>query len=196
MNTEITVKQQEIIEAAGKILTVSGVSGLTIKNLAKEMNFSEAAIYRHFTSKENIVLKMLQYLTEILDNIYSTSYSKNDNPENKLIQLFKKKLQFFKEYPHFAVVTFSDGLLESSLEINKAIHRLMQVKQKHISIIIRENQAVNNFTSALTEEELIHLIMGAVRLQMFKWRVANFEFDIVEVGIKRLKNIISLIKIN
>jgi hypothetical protein len=37
--------------------------------------------------------------------------------------------------------------------------------------------------------------MGAIRLQMFKWRVANFEYDIVEAGIKRLKSIISLIKI-
>lgn len=34
----ITSRQLEIIESAGKILTVSGVSGLTIKNLAKEMD--------------------------------------------------------------------------------------------------------------------------------------------------------------
>ena len=33
----ISDRQFEIIEAAGKILTDAGVSGLTIKNLAKEM---------------------------------------------------------------------------------------------------------------------------------------------------------------
>ena len=32
----ISGRQLEIIEAAGKILTASGVGGLTIKNLAKE----------------------------------------------------------------------------------------------------------------------------------------------------------------
>ena len=41
----ISDRQLEIIEAAGKILTASGVSGLTIKNLAREMKFSESAIY-------------------------------------------------------------------------------------------------------------------------------------------------------
>jgi TetR/AcrR family fatty acid metabolism transcriptional regulator len=194
MKTKITRKQLEIIEAAGKILSISGVSGLTIKNLAKEMQFSEAAVYRHFTSKEKIVLVMLQYLTEALEGIYKTSYSKNDSPENKLIQLIEKKLEFFKKHPHFAVVTFSDGLLESSQEINSAIHRLMQTKQKYITAIILENQATKNFTKTLSEEELIHLIMGSIRLQMFKWRVANFDFDIVEAGIQRLKSIISLIK--
>jgi TetR/AcrR family fatty acid metabolism transcriptional regulator len=195
MKTKITSKQLEIIEAAGKILSVSGVSGLTIKNLAKEMEFSEAALYRHFTGKEKIVLAMLQYLTETLEGVYTTSYSENDSPENKLIQLVEKKLEFFQDHPHFAVVTFSDGLLESSQEINSAIYRLMQTKQKHISAIILENQSTNNFTKSLSEEELIHLIMGAIRLQMFKWRVANFEFDIVAAGIQRLKSIISLIKI-
>jgi TetR/AcrR family fatty acid metabolism transcriptional regulator len=35
MTTAISNRQLEIIEAAGKILTASGVSGLTVKNLAK-----------------------------------------------------------------------------------------------------------------------------------------------------------------
>jgi AcrR family transcriptional regulator len=55
MTTELSERQLEIIEAAGKVITSSGVSGLTIKNLAKEMKFSESAIYRHFTSKEEII---------------------------------------------------------------------------------------------------------------------------------------------
>ena len=59
---DITPRQFEIIEAAGKILTSSGVGGLTIKNLAKEMQFSESAIYRHFKSKEDIIVAMLNYL--------------------------------------------------------------------------------------------------------------------------------------
>ena len=59
---KISDRQLEIIEAAGKILTASGVSGLTIKNLAKEMKFSESAIYRHFTSKEEIIIALLEFL--------------------------------------------------------------------------------------------------------------------------------------
>ena len=47
----ISKRQLEIIQAAGKILTQSGIHGLTIKNLAKEMKFTESAIYRHFESK-------------------------------------------------------------------------------------------------------------------------------------------------
>mgnify|MGYP000995151449 FL=1 len=62
MNTTVSDRQIEIIEAAAKLLTNSGVSGLTIKNLAKEMKFSESAIYRHFESKEDIILSMLDFV--------------------------------------------------------------------------------------------------------------------------------------
>ena len=44
----ISERQKEIIDAAGRILTESGIGGLTTKKLALEMGFSEAAIYRHF----------------------------------------------------------------------------------------------------------------------------------------------------
>ena len=45
---EIKKRQLEIIEAAGEILTESGLAGLTTKNLAAKVGFGESALYRHF----------------------------------------------------------------------------------------------------------------------------------------------------
>jgi len=69
MQSNITSRQIEIIDAAGKILTKLGICGLTIKNLAKELQFSESAIYRHFKSKNEIIMEMLHYLAENLEDI-------------------------------------------------------------------------------------------------------------------------------
>ena len=55
---ELKTRQLEIIEAAGRLLTKGGVNSLTIKNIAKEMNFSEGAVYRHFQSKEEITVAL------------------------------------------------------------------------------------------------------------------------------------------
>jgi AcrR family transcriptional regulator len=41
-----------------------GIKGLTIKILAKEMGFSESAIYRHFESKEDIIVLLFNALGE------------------------------------------------------------------------------------------------------------------------------------
>ncbi|HOY13200.1 MAG TPA: TetR/AcrR family transcriptional regulator, partial [Saprospiraceae bacterium] len=110
----ISGRQLEIIEAAGKILTASGVSGLTIKNLAKEMNFSESAIYRHFPSKEAIIIAMLNYLAVNMDVRYHKALKDIESPIERFTTLFQNQFSFFKANPYFVVAVFSDGLMEES----------------------------------------------------------------------------------
>ncbi len=190
---DITPRQLEIIEAAGKILTASGVSGLTIKNLAKEMQFSESAIYRHFKSKEDIIIAMLNYLADNIDKRLSNLDS-SLTPEEKFKALFAEQFRFFKLNPHFVVAVFSDGLMEESQVINEALLKLMNVKIKHLMPIIMEGQQKGIFTNAITTDELMHIIMGTFKLQMFKWRIANFEFDIKRSGENMVLSILTLIK--
>ncbi len=190
---EITNRQFEIIEAAGKILTSSGVSGLTIKNLAKEMKFSESAIYRHFTSKEEIIIAMLNYLSEST-NERLLKVTRFSDPEENFKALFNEQFRFFKLNPHFVVAVFSDGLMEESQQINENLLKLMNIKMKHLMPVIMEGQQKGIFTNAITAEELIHIIMGTFKLQMFKWRVANFQFDIIRNGENMVQSILTLIK--
>ena len=190
---EMTPRQFEIIEAAGKILTSSGVSGLTIKNLAREMQFSESAIYRHFASKEEIIVAMLNYLADSIDSRLANIIISSD-PEENFKALFYEQISFFKKNPHFVVAVFSDGLMEESQLINETLLKLMNVKTKHLMPLIIEGQKDGIFTTAITTDELIHIIMGTFKLQMFKWRIANFQFDITRSGNNMVQSILTLIK--
>lgn len=187
-------RQLEIIDAAGKILTSSGVKGLTIKNMAKKMQFSESAIYRHFESKEAIIIAMLNYLAESMDEQLANTVHLNEAADAKLIRMFKNRFDFFKKHPHFAVAVFSDGLMEESKAINEAIFKIMKVTKKHLVPIIKQGQQDGIFTTELTSYELVHVIMGTFRLHMFKWRLAKFEFDIKRSGNKLIKSILTIIK--
>lgn len=191
---EITPRQLEIIEAAGKILTVSGVSGLTIKNLAKEMKFSESAIYRHFTSKEEIIIAMLDYIAGIIDQRLQKAIVAAADPEAKFKAIFQSQFVFFNTNPHFVVAVFSDGLMEESQRINEIINKLMAVKIKHLMPIIMEGQQKGIYTNSVTTEELMSIVMGTFRLLMYKWRIANFQFDIKRNGENMVQSLLTLIK--
>lgn len=194
MMATISDRQFEIIEAAGKILSASGVSGLTIKNLAKEMKFSESAIYRHFTSKEEIIIALLEYLAISMDERYTKAVSGEQTPEEKFKTLFQNQFSFFKKNPHFVVAVFSDGLMEESQRINETILKIMGIKIKHLMPIILEGQQKKVFTNSITSDELIQIVMGTFRLQMFKWRVANFKYDIGKKGDIMIQSVLTLIK--
>ncbi|WP_209332169.1 TetR/AcrR family transcriptional regulator [Lunatimonas salinarum] len=189
----ISERQKEIIDAAGRILTESGIGGLTTKKLALEMGFSEAAIYRHFSSKEAIILALLEYLRENMSSRLSALDS-NLGVEDLFKAIFSSQFSFFTAHPHFVVAVFSDGLWEESDQINQAILALMQTKMGFLMPLIQKGQAQGIFKTDVSAEKLVHLVLGAFRLQMFKWRVSGFNFDLNTTGNELIQSILTLIK--
>lgn len=192
MSTDISIRQLEIIEAAGKILTEKGINGLTTRKLAQEMNFSESALYRHFSNKEEIIVCMLNYLALNMDQ-YTTELE-NKNPIEQLKNFFQNQFRFFESQPYFVIAVFSEGLLEESEKINHAIKSLMNKRMQLLKPIIQIGQEKRAITNDLDSDELIHILMGSVRLFMLKWRMSKFEFDIQTEGNKMLTSILKLIQ--
>ena len=60
--------------------------------------------------------------------------------------------------------------------------------------IVMEGQQKQVFTNAISAEELLHIVLGTFRLQMFKWRVANFGFDIDRQSENMIAALLTLIK--
>lgn len=60
-----TVRQQQIISAAKKLIIKYGSEHVTVKKMAQQIGVSEAAIYRHFNSKKEI-------LSFLLDDVEAT----------------------------------------------------------------------------------------------------------------------------
>lgn len=191
---EITDRQMELISAAGKILTASGVSGLTIKNLSKEMGFSESAVYRHFASKQEIIVAMLSFLAANMEERFEVELSTDLPADEKLAALMRSQVNFFATNPHFVVAVFSDGLMEESGPVNQAILRIMQVKKLSLAGVIAEGQQRGVIVKEVPPEQLLHIVMGAFRLLMFKWRTSNFSFDLRAQSEAIQQSILKLIK--
>lgn len=92
------------------------------------------------------------------------------------------------------VAVFSDGLFDESQHINQTILKLMNVLTKHLFPVIRDGQHNAVFTNAITTEELGYIAIGTFKLQMFKWKMASFQFDIEKEGDKIIRALLILLK--
>jgi len=187
-------RQQEIIESAGKLLMEKGIKGLTTKNLAHEMNFSESALYRHFKNKEDIVLLLISFLSDNINSRFNTILNSEINAEEKYLALFKSQFQFFKTNPHFIVIVLSDGLMDNSEDIKNSIKKLIETNFGALKRIMIEGQESNLFNQEMEADSLVHFAMGSFRLQMLQWKISNFSFDIETQGLKTMTNLLTLLK--
>lgn len=192
---KIKQRQLEIINAAGELLTQSGVSGLTIKKLAAKMGFAESALYRHFSSKEEVIVTMLDYFADDLDGRFNSDKNKRKDPTDQLKAFYIDQITFFNENPHFLTAVLSDGLFEENEIINQAILRIMNIIRQHLLRVITEGQTAGLFSKNIEAGEWVHIIMGSFRLLMLQWRMSDFSFDLRKRGQQLIKSILSLIKI-
>jgi len=59
-------RREDIVNAARKLIIKHGSEHVTIKRIAKEVGFTEAAIYRHFESKSEILSVLIAHVRENL----------------------------------------------------------------------------------------------------------------------------------
>jgi TetR/AcrR family transcriptional regulator, fatty acid metabolism regulator protein len=194
MMDKASKRQQEIIESAGKLLMEKGIKGLTTKNLAQEMEFSESALYRHFKNKEDIILLLIRFLSENINLRFETILKAENNAEEKFLALFLSQFQFFKKNPHFIVIVLSDGLMDNSEDIKKSIKKLIETNFVALKKIMTDGQESKLFNQEMEADSLVHFAMGTFRLQMLQWKLSNFNFDIEIKGIKTMTDLLTLLK--
>jgi len=193
MSEPTSKRQHEIIESAGRLLMDKGVKGLTTKNLALEMGFSESALYRHFKNKEDIIVLLLDHLyNNIKERLEETQ--KNDNaPSEKLKAIFQSQFHYFSHHPHFIIAILSEGLFDETDKINRSILKIIAYKTNLISNIIEEGKQIQELNNEISTPEMVHIILGSFRLMMLKWKISKFEIDLVQQGNAIMTTAIKLI---
>ncbi|MBK9699399.1 MAG: TetR/AcrR family transcriptional regulator [Flavobacteriales bacterium] len=97
---DIKPRQLEIIEAAGQLVTEDGFAALTTKRLAERMHFTEAALYRHFASKEEILVTMLHHLAANIDERLAAVAETHPEPVERVRAMFDSQFTYFQKTPN------------------------------------------------------------------------------------------------
>ncbi len=194
ITNEISNRQLEIIEVSGKLLVEKGIKGLTTKTVASEMNFSESAIYRHFKSKEEILVALLSLLKQNMNKRLIAEIKAENTAAENFKAVFTSQFNYFEKNPHFVVAVLSDGLLDESEEIKTIILQLMQNKMQLLTQILEQGKQTNEFTTEISTEDLLPIILGSFRFQMLKWKLSGFQYDISIEGNKIIENLLLLIQ--
>lgn len=193
MSEPTSKRQHEIIESAGRLLMDKGVKGLTTKNLALEMGFSESALYRHFKNKEDIIVLLLDHLYNNIKERLEEVQKNENAPSEKLKAIFRSQFHYFSQQPHFIIAILSEGLFDETEKINSSILKIIAYKTNLISNIIEEGKQNQEFNNEISTPEMVHIILGSFRLMMLKWKLSKFDIDLTQHGNAIMTTAIKLI---
>ncbi|MDA3872261.1 MAG: TetR/AcrR family transcriptional regulator [Candidatus Marinimicrobia bacterium] len=177
-----TERQEEIIKMSINIIAEKGIQNLTIKNISKAIGISEPAIYRHFESKMDILLAILSYFKKSNSIVLETPNLESKNTIQQIGSIYSNHFKQFKKNHALASVIFSEDIFKNDNQLSKKVASIMQSNNIVISKIIKTGQENNEIRNDIPVDELALIIMGALRLIVKKWRMANFSFDLEKEG--------------
>jgi AcrR family transcriptional regulator len=179
----LTRRQTEIVAAALEIISSLGIQNLTIKKLAKQIQVTEGAIYRHFDSKEEVLAAVAGSFqsssTEILKGILDSRMFGLD----KIKSFFLGRCRQFSQNRGLVLVMFSDDIFKGYEELQKKVMDTIHSHQDLLLSAFAEGQK-RGIIVDIEPQHLFVIVMGTPRLLVTRWRGSGFAFDLVKEGEK------------
>lgn len=192
---QFTNRQIEIMEAATNRISTFGIQNLTTKRLAEDIGLSEPALYRHFKSKNKILLSLLEYFkTEMKTRIQSLVFKSTDTAGDKLRAIFLSQLKAFTNKPAIVSVIFAEGIFHFEESLSSKVAEIMDMMQAFVIANVEEGQKNNQYNKLIAASTLTTIIIGAMRMNVLKWQLSKHETNLVKDGKTILEGILKLIE--
>lgn len=182
MSTEITERQQEIINVSLALITESGIQSLTIKNLAKRIGFAESAIYRHYENKIQILLAILDFFKRNTEQLFSNHLNSNENALIRIEKLFVTHFRKFTNTPSLVAVIFSEEIFRNEKELSTKVAEIMNLNIASLTTIIKDGQQKGEIRNDIEASHLATMILGSLRMFVKQWSMSNYSFNLENKG--------------
>ncbi len=196
-NYSFTDRQIEIIEAAAKRIDEHGIQDLTIKTLACDLSLSEAALYRHFKSKNDILLGILTYfIASTKERLSEIITNEELSAPDLLKKIFHSQLNTFVNKPSIVSVIFSESIFQFNKELSDTVSSLMELMQGNILKIVEKGQRNGQLSKLINAQIMTTIIMGGMRITVLKWKLSGHKSDLIKDGNKVLNGILKMVETN
>mgnify|MGYP002713123994 CR=1 FL=1 len=175
-------RQIEIIVAATKLISEKGIQNLTTKNLAAEMGFSEPALYRHFKNKTDILKSVLLYYRHQLKIGLENILKEKTTGAEKIKGMIEFQFNHFTKYPAIVMVIFSETSFQYEDSLSQTVIMLLNQKKVMLESIIQKGQTDKSIRDDIKPAQLADIIMGSMRFTILRWRLNEFNFDLIKEG--------------
>ncbi|WAA08605.1 TetR/AcrR family transcriptional regulator [Fervidibacillus albus] len=154
-----TDKKQRIVTVAAELFAEKGYANTSTSEIAKKAEVAEGTIFRHFQTKENLLLSILvPFLKEALPPMAEDVFSKvlnryTDSPESFFHALITNRYAFFIENKEYFQVFIKELVYNEQIR-NEVIPIFQRTVLMQIETAIQTFQEKGKITKTIPSETL------------------------------------------
>lgn len=184
-----TVRQLEIIIAARAVIFSKGIENLTVREIAKELKITNAALYKHFKSKSEIISLLIDDIEENLLSAIQAAADKTGDPLHKLESIFYSHLSYSEQMKgtSFTVINQVSGLKDSHLK--RKMFGVLNKYLKTIKGIVIQGMESGVFRKDIDPNSASVLFFGALQSMVTLWCLSGYKLSLRKAHFKQMLDI-------
>jgi AcrR family transcriptional regulator len=185
-------RRSEIVNAALAIISEAGLEGLTMKGIAARVGVSDAALYRHFRNKSDILNAMVDRFVEGSTRALARITAAGRSGSEPLEEFFFDRCRSFAADRALATVMFAEDLFKSDARLAARVHDAMRRHRRLLLRSIRLGQR-RGYLRPLPPEHIFTIVMGSLRLLVLQWQTGGYAFPLLPAAGKLWRSLAALL---
>lgn len=188
--------KDSLILSTIEVISEHGLQGLTTREVAKRQGISESTIFKHYKSKNELILAVLEYFAQYDQAIIESLGLKNFKPLEAITYFVEAYVTYYENYPEITAITLSYEGLRCEAELSDMVYRIFTNRVNTIQSLIEKAIFQKEIPKEVDPESLTDLIIGLERVVIQRWRFENFNFSLKEHTLSALKMLLDVFKVN
>ncbi len=177
-------RKAEIVETAIRLSTEFGPDRLTTERLAREIGISQAAIFRHFSTKSQIWLAVGEHIAVKMKTTTALDKNAFEQPLEALRNLLKRQVAFFEQTPAIPAIMFSQELHAENQQLRQHVAALLHDRQDIFTRLIKKAQMLGQLNPELSADDGAILLLACLQGLAMRWSITAGSFDLVPEGVR------------
>ncbi len=190
MKNNYISRKDKIVIAAIDIIDELGVQSLSSKNIAARENISEALIYKHFKSLQEIILEVVKTYVKFDNSIINTLINKDISNKEKIQEFFEMYGVYYENYPAITAVSKVIEHLLHYEEAKEIICNSLKNNLEFLEEVIKDGLANNEFKTVFEPRELSTVLIGNLEMIVSIWRISDKSYKLTDKINDSIKKIV------
>ncbi len=171
------VRQDQIARAALSLLAAHGLQGLNIERVAQRIGMVPSAIYRHFKSKDEILVAVLELIEQRLLGNVQAVYQESPDCLERLRLLLMRHIRLIRENEAIPRIIFSEAVGFGDPARRARLYGIIEGYLKQVEEILRRGQREGTIRDDLDPATVAVMFLGLIQPAAILWHVSAGRFD-------------------
>lgn len=180
MGINLLHRKDQLIITTIEIIDELGIQGLSTREIAKRQHVSEATLFRHYKSKNDLLLAVLDSFSKFDDDIFESTRFKNIGSIEAILYFIGAYTEYYEGYPAITAIIQLIDVFRYEPDLVEKVTHIVNQRFNFLKQIIEEAQRTGELRSEASSESLSLILTGIVRETCLRWRIKGKSFRLKE----------------